>query len=218
MTPTEQIRFIRANTALGTVPLVPEIELHLASEMTPLWHATESTLECKGLQPPYWAFAWPGGQALARYLLDNPAVVRDQSVFVFAAGSGIDAIAACKAGASGVVACDIDPLAQAAIALNARCNGVDLGISGDDPLSGRGPRVDVIIAGDVYYEPEMSDRATAWLRRCILAGTDVILADPGRGYMPSDGVDELATYAVPTTLDLEDREIRQTTIYRPRLY
>lgn len=218
MTPAEQIRFIRANTALGKAPLVPEIELHLANEMTPLWHATESTLETKGLQPPYWAFAWPGGQALARYLLDNPETVRGQTVFVFAAGSGIDAIAACKAGAADVIACDIDPLAQAAIALNAQCNGVDLEITGKDPLAGKGPRVDVIIAGDVYYEAEMGDRTTAWLRRCVLAGTDVLLADPGRGYMPADGVDELATYAVPTSLELEDREVRQTTIYRPRLY
>jgi predicted nicotinamide N-methyase len=218
MTPAEQEAFVRANTAPGRLKLVPEIELLLAAEMTPLWHATEDNLSQKGLQPPYWAFAWPGGLALARYLLDNPGTVRDQRVFVFAAGSGIDAIAAAKAGAADVVACDIDPLARVAIALNAQRNGVEIGISGEDPLGARGTRADVVIAGDVYYEAEMGDRTTAWLRRCMLAGADVILADPGRGYMPTDGVDLLASYDVPTSLELEDREVRHTTIWRPRLY
>jgi predicted nicotinamide N-methyase len=218
MTPEEQVAFIRANTAPGRVGLVPEIELLLASEMTELWHATEENLARDGLQPPYWAFAWPGGQALARYLLDNPDVVRGQRVFVFAAGSGIDAIAAAKAGAADVVACDIDPLARAAIALNAARNGVELRVSGEDPLDAKGTRADVVIAGDVYYEAEMGDRTTAWIRRCMLSGADVILADPGRGYMPDDGLDLLASYAVPTSLAIEDREVRQTTIWRPRLY
>jgi predicted nicotinamide N-methyase len=218
MTPAEQEAFVRANTAPGRLDLVPEIELLLATEMTPLWHATEDSLSQNGLQPPYWAFAWPGGLALARYLLDNPGAVRDQRVFVFAAGSGIDAIAAAKAGAADVIACDIDPLARVAIALNAQRNGVEIGISGEDPLGARGTRADVIIAGDVYYEAEMGDRTTAWLRRCMLAGADVILADPGRGYMPTSGVDLLASYDVPTTLELEDREVRHTTIWRPRLY
>ncbi len=218
MTPSEQEAFVRANTTPGRSDMVPEIELLLASEMTPLWHATEDSLSHNGLQPPYWAFAWPGGLALARYLLDHPQTVRDQRVFVFAAGSGIDAIAAAKAGAADVVACDIDPFARVAIALNARRNGVEIGISGEDPLGERGTRADVIIAGDVYYEPEMGDRTTAWLRRCMLGGADVILADPGRGYMPTHGVDQLATYAVPTSLELEDREVRHTTIWRPRLY
>ena len=218
MTPAEQSDFVRANTAPGHAGLVPEIELLLASEMTDLWHATETSLARDGLQPPYWAFAWPGGQALARFLLDNPEIVRGQRVFVFAAGSGIDAIAAAKAGAAQVVACDIDPLARVAIALNAARNGVEIVVSGEDPLGERGTRADVVIAGDVYYEPEMGDRTTAWIRRCMLSGADVILADPGRGYMPSYGLDKLATYAVPTSLAIEDREVRHTTIWRPRLY
>lgn len=218
MTPAQQEAFIRANTVPSRTGLVPEIELLLASEMTDLWHATEASLEGAGLEPPYWAFAWPGGQALARFLIDNPDVVRGQRVFVFAAGSGIDAIAAAMAGAGDVVACDIDPLARAAIALNAARNGVTLRVSGDDPLGDRGTRADVVIAGDVYYQAEMGDRTTAWIRRCMLSGADVILADPGRGYMPSDGLDMLASYAVPTSLAVEDREVRHTTIWRPRLY
>lgn len=213
--PTE---FVRANTVLATPSLIPELKLHLASVATDLWEATEASLVRTGLPPPYWAFAWPGGQALARFLIDNPDVVRGQRVFVFAAGSGIDAIAAAMAGAGDVVACDIDPLARAAIALNAARNGVTLRVSGDDPLGDRGTRADVVIAGDVYYQAEMGDRTTAWIRRCMLSGADVILADPGRGYMPSDGLDMLATYAVPTSLAVEDREVRHTTIWRPRLY
>jgi predicted nicotinamide N-methyase len=218
MTPAQQEAFVRANTAPCRTGLVPEIELLLASEMTDLWHATEASLEGAGLEPPYWAFAWPGGQALARFLLDNPDTVRGQRVFVFAAGSGIDAIAAAMAGAADVIACDIDPLARVAIALNAAQNGVDLRVSADDPLGARGTHADVVIAGDVYYQAEMGDRTTAWIRRCLLSGADVILADPGRGYMPGEGLDRLATYAVPTSLAIEDREVRHTTIWRPRLY
>jgi predicted nicotinamide N-methyase len=216
---SRQTAFIRANTQPRRSELVPEIELLLADAMTPLWHATEDTLAIQGVEPPYWAFAWPGGQALARYLLDHPEQVRDRRVFVFAAGSGIDAIAAALAGADHVVACDIDSLACAAIALNAGINGVTLGITSADPLDQRhGPPADLVIAGDVYYQPEMSDRTTAWIRRCLLAGTDVLLADPGRGYMPDDGIDRLAVYDVPTSLDLEDRSSRRTTIWRPRLF
>ena len=218
MTPAERDAFVLAHTSPGRAPLVPEIELLLASEMTPLWHMTEDAMAGQGIEPPYWAFAWPGGQALARFLLDNPDTVRGQSVFVFAAGSGIDAIAAARAGAARVVACDIDPLALSAIALNARRNGVEIELDGTDPLSGRGSPADVVIAGDVYYQAEMGDRTTAWIRRCMLAGAEVLIADPGRGYMPDDGIDCLASYAVETSLDLEDRSFRQTTIWRPRLF
>lgn len=218
MTPAQREAFVRANTVASRSGFVPEIELLLATEMTELWHATEKSLDDAAVEPPYWAFAWPGGQALARFLLDNPDVVRGQRVFVFAAGSGIDAIAAAMAGAADVVACDIDPLARVAIALNAARNGVDIRVSGDDPLDARGTRADVVIAGDVYYQAEMGDRTTAWIRRCMLSGADVILADPGRGYMPSEGLDLLATYAVPTSLAVEDREVRHTMIWRPRLY
>lgn len=218
MTPAERDAFVLAHTSPGHAALVPEIELLLAEAMTPLWHMTEDVMSERGIEPPYWAFAWPGGQALARFLLDNPDTVRGQSVFVFAAGSGIDAIAAARAGAARVVACDIDPLALSAIGLNARRNGVEIELSGEDPLSGRACPADVVIAGDVYYQAEMGDRTTAWLRRCMLAGADVLIADPGRGYMPDSGIDCLASYAVQTSLDLEDREFRQTTIWRPRLF
>ncbi len=205
--------FVQAQTAVGAPPLVPEIRLHLASAVTPLWRATEATLASSDVPPPYWAFAWPGGQALARYLLDNPNPVRGRSVLDFAAGSGLAGIAAVLAGAAAVTAADIDPFAGAATALNAAVNGVAIDIVGADPIDWP-PAWDVVLAGDVCYEQPMAGRTTAWLRRLAAAGTDVLLGDPGRSYRPADGLVELARYRVPTSLDLETRTECETVVWR----
>lgn len=210
---TDPAAFVRANAVLAAPPLVPEIRLHIATEVTPLWQATEATLARANLPPPYWAFAWPGGQAVARHVLDNPGLVAGRAVLDFAAGSGLVAIAAAKAGASRAVACDIDDFAGAAMALNARENGVAIEIRLDDlvgdPLAG----IDVVLAGDVCYERPMADRVLPWLRRLARDRT-VIIGDPGRAYVPKSGIERLAEYDVPTPLDLEDREVRHTVVWR----
>ena len=205
--------FISEQAALAAPPLVPEIRLHLASAVTPLWRATEATLAAREVAPPYWAFAWPGGQALARFVLDNPAVARGRSALDFAAGSGLVGIAAAMAGAAAVTAADIDRIAVAAIALNATANSSKIDILHDDPID-RPSAWDVVLAGDVCYEQPMAGRATNWLRRLAAAGTEVLLGDPGRSYRPADGVVELARYRVPTSLDLETRTECETVVWR----
>ena len=208
MTPAE---FVAANTSIGTAPLVPEIRLHLASEITPIWQATEAWLAREGVAPPFWAFAWPGAQALARRVLDEPELVRGRSVLDFAAGGGLAAIACVIAGATGETA-ELDPLATAATLANATLNGVDLVAQTGDVVGSAG-RWDLILCGDVCYEAPMTQHIMPWLR--MLARTaEVWIADPGRAYMPTDGMTKLAVYDVPTTLELEDHTSRMTTIYR----
>jgi predicted nicotinamide N-methyase len=206
--------FIRAQTEIRSPPLVPELRLHLASEVTPLWHATEAFLERTGLPPPFWAFAWPGGQALARYVLDHPERARGRSVVDFAAGSGIGAIAAARAGAARLRASDIDPAAASAITLNAALNGAEVEVMAEDLTLIAQRAADLILAGDVCYEREMSARAIAWLQRQAALGATVLLADPGRAYRPRDGLEELARYAVPTSRDLEDSAERETVVWQ----
>jgi predicted nicotinamide N-methyase len=205
--------FVRQQTALAAPPLVPEIRLYLASAVTPLWRATEVTLAAREVPPPYWAFAWPGGQALARYILDGPAAVRGRRVLDFAAGSGLVAIAAAMAGASAAAAADIDSIAVAAIALNAAVNGATVDLLHSDPI-GLPLAWDVVLAGDVCYEQPMAGRATRWLRRLAAEGAAVLLADPGRSYRPADGLVELARYRVPTSLELETRTECETVVWR----
>jgi predicted nicotinamide N-methyase len=205
--------FVRANTAVSTPPLVSEIRLHLATEVTPIWLATEETLARSGLPPPFWAFAWAGGQALARYLLDHPAVVAGRSILDFGAGSGLVAIAAAKAGAVAVVAAEIDNFAAAAIAANAALNDVDIAVWTGDPLDTVDTRWEVVTAGDVCYERPMADRVTGWLRMLTARGTLVLLGDPGRAYLPAEGLIERARYLVPTSRELEDRETRETVVW-----
>ncbi|HEY3916980.1 MAG TPA: methyltransferase [Stellaceae bacterium] len=205
--------FIHANTALEAPSLVPEIALHLASAVTPLWHATEATLAATQLPPPYWAFAWPGGQALARHLLDHPTLVAGKSVLDIGAGSGLVAIAAKKAGAHRVVAAEIDALARAAIGLNAARNAVAIEIESADLIGGAGAW-DMILVGDMCYERPLAERLTAWLHALAARGATVLLGDPGRAYLPKDRLREIARYSVPTSLDLEDRTIRETVIWQ----
>jgi predicted nicotinamide N-methyase len=206
--------FIAANTAPGHHPLVPEIRLSLASAITPIWHASEENLAAKGVEPPFWAFAWPGGAALARFLLDHPETVRAKDVLDIAAGSAIAAIAAGLSGAARVRAADIDTLALAAIARNAGLNGVEIEVIAGDPLAAPPPTADLILAGDVFYDREMAARIGPWLRAARDGGTEVLVADPGRAYLPKSGLQAIGSYAVPTVLDLEDREVRETVIYR----
>lgn len=211
--------FVLANTEIVTPPLVPEIRLRLATAMVPIWEATEAALARLGVEPPYWAFAWPGGQAIARYLLDHPGIVAGSAVLDLAAGSGLAAIAAALAGARPVIANDIDPLALVAIRLNAELNGVRVTADGSDrlaaaavPGSNAGERI--ILAGDVCYECGFADRIWAWLRAEAAAGALVLLGDPGRSYLPGAGLAPLARYPVPTSRDLEDRDVRPTTVWR----
>jgi predicted nicotinamide N-methyase len=210
-------RFIRANTALQAPPLVPEIKLHLAGEVMGLWGETEARSAAlasgmKNLPPPYWAFAWPGGQALARYILDHPQEVAGRSVLDFGAGSGLVAIAAAKAGGAPVLAAEIDALALAAIALNAAANGVFVEEIENDIIGTNG-RWDTILAGDMCYERPLAERLTGWLRSLARDGARVLIGDPGRNYFPASGVQRLMTYEVPTSRDLEDREMRETSVY-----
>jgi len=209
---TEQ--FILANTLLSEPPSCPEIRLFLATEVTPLWLATETQLQEQGLPPPYWAFAWVGGQALARHILDHPHRVKGKRILDFAAGSGIVAIAASLAGAASVEAAEIDAMAISAIKLNAAANNVAVTIALEDLLDRTDCRWDVILAGDVCYERPMAEKVFGWLRSCAALGATVLLADPGRAYLPTNGLMRLADYSIACSLDLEDRLSREVTVYQ----
>ena len=211
--PANAADFVRANTAVAAAPLVPEIRLYLASEITPLWYATEASLARDQLPPPYWAFAWAGGQALARHILDHPELVRGRAVLDFGSGSGLVAIAAAKAGAR-VTAAEIDPFAAAAIGLNAALNRVDVAIERADVVGREPAPWEVVLAGDMCYERPLADRLTRWLRSLAARGTVVLLGDPGRAYLPAAGLEELARHEVPTSLELEDRLSREGVVWR----
>ncbi|MBX9616726.1 MAG: methyltransferase [Caulobacteraceae bacterium] len=205
--------FILANTRLQPVPHTPEISLWLADEITPIWRMTEEELGELGLPPPFWAFAWSGGQGLARWLLDTPAEVAGRTVLDFATGSGLVAIAAMKAGATQVLAADIDPFCAAAVALNAEANGVDVAFTNNDLLDGPPPEVDVICAGDVCYEKPMTDRVMDWLGAARRQGSRILIGDPHRTYFRSEGLIHLAEYQVPTTRELEDFAIKRSSVW-----
>lgn len=206
--------FVRRNTAITTPPLVPEIRLHLATEITPIWQATEGSLARSALPPPFWAFAWAGGQALARYILDYPEQVAGRFMLDFGAGSGLVAIAAAKAGAACVLAAEIDHFAAAAIAANAALNGVAIILTTADLIDTDDPRWEVVTAGDVCYEQPMADRVSGWLRALARRGKLVLLGDPGRAYLPTIGLRECVRYLVPTSRDLEDREARDGVVWQ----
>jgi len=206
-------RFIVENTGIRAVPLVPEISLHVADEAVALWQKTEEDLGRIGLPPPFWAFAWAGGQALARYVLDHPEIVRGRRVLDFASGSGLVAIAAALAGATEVEAADIDAFAITAIGLNGELNGVSIAARADD-LVGAAPSHDVVLAGDICYERDTAIRVTTWLEQLAAQGVTVLVGDPGRSYLPREKLEALATYAVPVTRALEDAEIKRTGVWR----
>lgn len=206
--------FIRRETVLKPPPHVPEIRLHLADEALDLWRRTEEELGTLGLPPPYWAFAWAGGQALARHVLDNPSLVAGRSVLDFASGSGVVAVAAAMAGAARVVASEIDPFSLVAIGLNAAANGVVVEAEARDYTAGGAEGFDVVLAGDVFYEKPMSDRVLPMLSAAHRRGATVLFGDPGRAYVPRDGVEAIATYEVPVTRALEDSEVKRTRVWR----
>ena len=213
LTPANAPDFIAANTRLQAVPHAPEISLWLADEITPLWRLTEEELGEMGLPPPFWAFAWAGGQALARWLLDNPDQVAGKRVIDLATGSGLVAVAAMKAGAISVLAADIDPFCAAAVAANARSNDVEIAFTDANLLDAPPPPVDLICAGDVFYEKPMAEAVLAWLKQAQANGTRVIVGDPGRTYFPKSGLTLLAEYTVPTTRELEDQEVKRSRVW-----
>ena len=203
--------FIAAHTALARPPLVPEVVLHLATAITPIWEATEQFLDRHGIEPPFWAFAWPGSQALARHVLDHPASVAGRRVLDFAAGGGLAAIACAMAGAASVEAAEIDPVATAAARMNAAANAQSIDAVTAD-LVGAACRWDLILCGDVCYEAPMTGHILPWLRG-LARQAEVWIADPGRAYFPA-GLHPFARYDVPTTRELEDTEMRRTTLSR----
>lgn len=205
----DRIAFVRAHTTLAPVPLVPEVLLHTASEVTPLWRATEDWLAARGLDVPFWSVPWAGGQALARWVLDHPEVVRGRRVLDFGSGSGLVAIAAARAGAAVVRAVDVDPLAQAACVANARANALEIDAACSD-LVGEDVGEDLVLAGDVWYERAAAARFLPWLERLAGGGRRVITGDPSRAYAPPGRV--LGRYDVPTTLELESTPVRVTSI------
>lgn len=206
--------FVRDHTDLLAPPLIPEIRLHTASELTPIWEATEADLAEMGLPPPFWAFAWAGGQALARYILDNPDIVAGKRVLDFAAGGGLSAIAAARAGAANVTANEIDPYAGAAIALNAAENGVAIEVVIEDIVGSAVQDWDIVLAGDICYEKSMAARIFAWLRE--IAGTErlVLMGDPNRTYLPKSGLVQVARYTVETTRAIEDTDVRNAIVWQ----
>jgi len=213
------LRTIRTSTELRPVTLVPQIRLHQASEPIGVWQRTELAAGRTGLDPPFWAFAWAGGQALARYLLDHPETVKDRRVIDIASGSGLVAIAAARAGAAAVTAYDIDPLAAAAITVNAAANGeailavcADI-LDEDVPAS---PEVDVVLVADAFYQRDLADRVMRFLERGQASGADVLVGDFGRAYLPRDRLKALAAYDVSGLAGLEDSDIKHTTIWAVR--
>lgn len=210
---TDPERFILDNTGIMSPPHVPELRLHLATEAHELWLKTEEELEAIGLPPPFWAFAWAGGQGLARYVLDHPDSVSGRRVLDFASGSGLVAIAAAKAGASAVLAADIDPWTETAIRLNAALNEADIAFTGLD-LVGKPVEADVLLAGDVFYDRAFADLLVPWFRELTEKGVSVLVGDPGRAYLPKDRLRAEATYQVLVTRALEDSEVKKTTVWR----
>jgi predicted nicotinamide N-methyase len=210
--------FIRANTTVLSPPLVPEIRLHLAHEAVPLWMKTEEELGEIGLPPPFWAFAWAGGQALARYVLDHPETVSGKTVLDLASGSGLVAIAATLAGAQNVTAADIDEFAVTAIGLNADLNHVMLEITSSDLLEQSPAVFDLILVGDLFYEKELASRVFIWLQEAVSNGAEMLIGDPGRSYLPKNALERLVVYNVPVTRELEDAEIKKTSVWKSRTY
>ncbi len=203
--------FIRQHTELLSPPLVPEVKLHLAHEAIPIWQKTEDELGELGLPPPFWAFAWAGGQALARYILDNQEFVKGKTVLDMASGSGLVGIAAMLAGAKSVLAADIDEFSIAAIELNAKANTCTLATTADDLLKNNAAEFDVILVGDMFYEKATAERCLAFLKT---SKAQILIGDPSRSYLPKDQLRKIATYNVPVSRDLEDAEIKQTSVWK----
>lgn len=206
-------RFILANTSIQSPPHVPEIRLRLADEAHDLWHRTEDELQGSGLEPPFWAFAWAGGQGLARHVLDHPECVKARSVLDFATGSGLVAIAAQMSGAAQILAADIDPFSADAVALNAKLNNYSIKHTAEN-LLGRDQGWDVILAGDVFYDREMTAMLLPWFEMLAARGAEILIGDPGRAYLPKGRLEKLSEHQVPVTRALEDHDVRKTIVWR----
>jgi predicted nicotinamide N-methyase len=206
--------FIKANSRLLAPPLVPEIRLHLAEEALAIWQKTEEELGELNVPPPYWAFAWAGGQALARYLLDSRRVVAGKTVLDLGSGSGLAAIAACMAGALSVLAADIDAWAIAAVGMNAAANGVGVVTTSADLLAAPPPNTDVVLVGDLFYERALAERVLAFVERANARGAQVLIGDPERTYFPRGRFRKLTDYAVPVARELEDAAVKCTAVWQ----
>jgi predicted nicotinamide N-methyase len=204
--------FVRRSTSLVEVPDLPGIRLHAAPDVTVLWHAVGRELGLPDPPLPYWGFAWSGGLALAHHLAAHPQLVAGRSVLDMGAGSGLCGIVALRAGASSVLASDVDPVSRAAISLNARANGVEIAITARDLLDDEPPAIDVVLAGDVSYEETMGARMHAWLRAAADGGAAVLVGDPGRAYLPPDLV-LVATYQVRTTREIEEAVVKPSSVF-----
>ncbi|MFT4075934.1 MAG: 50S ribosomal protein L11 methyltransferase [Asticcacaulis sp.] len=216
---TDLTAFIQAQTRPLPVPSLPLIRLYQANEVTPLWLMTEQEMASQRLSPPFWAFAWSGGQALARHILENPEIVRGRRVLDIACGSGLVGIAASQAGAHSVLCNDIDPYAGAAVALNAALNGVDLAFTGHDLLAsslpeGPLPEVDVILAGDICYEKPMTDAMLTYFRRAARHRIETYIGDPHRTYFPTTGLIRLADYDILTNADIEETAVKPASVWK----
>jgi predicted nicotinamide N-methyase len=205
--------FIRENTRVLAPSHVPELQLYLADDAVSLWQLTEEQLGEMGLPPPFWAFAWAGGQALARYILDHPETVRGQSVLDVASGSGLVAIGAMKAGATSALAIDIDAFASHAAILNAELNSVSVQTSDADPV-GQPTDAQVILVGDLFYDRDLAPRVLDWLIAQQNAGKRVLIGDPGRTYLPRDKLEQIAAYDIPVTRALEDAEVKRAAVWK----
>ena len=207
------MEFIQANTQIVAVPTLPEIRIHTAHQATGLWRLSEPAEDGSDPPPPYWAFPWAGGMALARYILDRPTTVSGRRVLDLGAGSGLVAIAAALSGASQVLAADIDRYAMAALRLNAAANGVVVVVIGDDLIAGPPPAVDLVTVGDLFYEPGLAKSVTAFLDRCLTAGIDVLIGDPGRTYLPRTRLRHLAEYRVPDVGEVESAAMNTSAVF-----
>lgn len=207
--------FIRENTRVLAPSHVPELRLHLADDAVALWQLTEEQLGELGLPPPFWAFAWAGGQALARYILDHPEIARGREVLDVASGSGLVAIAAMKAGARSAIAVDIDTFAAHAAEINAALNNVALTTSDADPV-GQPTPCDLILVGDLFYDRDLAPRVLAWLETMQREGKQVLIGDPGRTYLPKEKLEQIASYDIPVTRALEDAEVKRAAVWRLR--
>lgn len=205
--------FVRDATRLAVVPFVPEISLYQADDIYALWTQTERHLGRAGLSPPFWGVPWPGGQALARYLLDHPALVTGRSVLDFGSGSGLVAIAAAKAGAASVIACESDPLGRAAIGLNAAANGVPRPACVEE-VSSAGCAPEVVLAGDVWYDRELASKVRAYLDTAAAAGASVLTGDIGRRYFPRGQYRCLASYEIPASIALEGKAALSASVWQ----
>ena len=206
--------FIAANTRVLAPPLVPEIALHLAEESLPIWQKTEEELGEMNVPPPYWAFAWAGGQALARYILDNAELLRGKRVLDLGSGSGLTAIAAMRAGAASTLASDLDLMSLEAVRLNAQLNGVSVETTADNLLLASPAGHDVVLVGDLFYERQLAELVSRYIGQAAAAGALVLIGDPQRNYFPKGRFTSAAEYRVPVTRELEDAEIKRTAVWR----